>query len=239
MLRYLTAAACLVALVLIGGPARADDDTELRDIMQKAITFQAKGKFYGMGEGIDYTGDWSIQAPDAIRVEINIQVNGQAFKFIQAYHKDKGWVQIGDNLEEMSKDQLAITRDELHAHQIAELVGLNDKDCKLSTVGEKRINDKPAIGIRVECKGYSDVTLYFDKESSLLLLMERRAKDAQSGQEFNGESYYDDYKKVDGVLISYKQTINRDGKLYVENEITELASKDALDDAIFKKPGGK
>ena len=76
--------------------------------------------------------------------------HGQPFQFIQAYHKDKGWVQVGDNVEEMNKDQLAQTKDELHAHQIAALVGLNDKDCKLSAVGEKKINDKPAIGVRVE-----------------------------------------------------------------------------------------
>ena len=241
MLRYLTAA-CLVALVGIGGPARADDDKELKDIVakaikahggaenlakQKATVFQAKGKFYGMGDGIDYTGTWSIHTPDAIRVEIDIQVNGQPFKFIQVFHKDKGWVQIGDNVEEMGKDQLAITKDELHAHEIAGLVGLDGKDCKLSAVGEKKVNERPAIGVRVECKGYTDVTVYFDKENYHLVLMERRAKNAQSGQEFNGESYYDDYKKVDGVLMSYKQTIKRDGKLYVENEITELTTKDA------------
>src|SRR5262249_9165742 len=76
---------CLaVALaVAAAGAARADDQADLRKVIDKAIkamggeeklakykaeTFKMKGKFYGMGEGIDYTGQWQVQAPDKIRI---------------------------------------------------------------------------------------------------------------------------------------------------------------------------
>jgi hypothetical protein len=131
---------------------------------------------------------------------------------------------------------VAETKETMHAGRLARLIGLNDKECKLSAVGESKVNDRPAIGVRVECKGYQDVSLFFDKETSQLVKMERRATDAQMNKEFTEETLYGDFKKVDGVLVSHKQTIKRDGKVYVENETTDYEVKDKLDDKLFKKP---
>ncbi len=66
--------------------------------------------------------------------------------------------------------------------------------------------------------------------------MERRSKDPRADQDFTEDTYFNDYKKVNGVLTSFKRVTKRDGKLYNEIEITDFAVKDKLDDAIFKKP---
>jgi hypothetical protein len=55
-------------------------------------------------------------------------------------------------------------------------------------------------------------------------------------KEFTEETFYSGFKKVNGALVSDKQTIKRDGKVYVENETTEYEVKDKLDDKLFKKP---
>ncbi len=253
MMRFVTSAACVAALVLVGNPARAaDDDKELKDLVAKAIkahggaenlakikatVTQAKGKYYGVGEdGIDYTGTWQFQAPDRMRIEVTGEVGGQMFKIVRVMEKDKGWQQLMDNLEDSSKEQLKEDREEIHAHWLASLVVLNDKECKLSAAGEMKIDDKPALGVRVESKGYGDATLYFDKETNRLVMLERRARDVMKGEDFTSQTYLKDYKKVNGALMSYKQTIKRDGKVFVESEVTGLEIKDKLDDEVFKKP---
>jgi hypothetical protein len=252
MMRFVSAGCVTVFLLAVGVTARADDQKDLKDLIdkavkahggadniakEKAVVFKAKGKFYGIGEeGIPYTGTWSMQQPDRIRVEIDGEVAGQSFKFISVYDKDKGWIAVGEMLMDADKEHLAESREEMHAVRMAQLRGLTDKDCKLSPVGEVKVNDKPAIGVRVEYKGYQDVTLFFDKETNVLVKSERRAKDADSGKEFAAETFYSDYKKANGVLTAHKHIINRDGKIYVDHEITEIEVKDKLDDSLFKKP---
>jgi hypothetical protein len=234
------------------GAARADDQKDLNDLVEKAVkahggadnlaktkafVMKGKGKFYGLNDdGIPYTGVWSIQEPDRMRVEIEGEFMGQKFKVVTATDKDKGWTMMENNVQDAGKEQVAETKDQLHAGRLTHLVGLNDKDCKLSAVGESKVDDRPAIGVRVECKGYKDVSLFFDKETHHVLKMERRAKDVEMNKEFTEETFYGEYKKVDGALLAHKHTIKRDGKLYVEAEFTDFELKDKLDDNLFKKP---
>jgi hypothetical protein len=249
----LVASVCAAALLLgSGGPARADDQKEMNELIAKAVkahggadnlakikalVMKSKGKFYGLGdEGLPFTGIWYIEHPDRIRVEVTSEIMGQAFKFVQASDKGKGWILIGEDLKDLDKEHLDESREEMHANQLGRLVGLDAKDCKLAPVGEVKVNDRPALGVRVECKGYRDVTLFFDKENNQLVKSERRAKDVDAGKEYTAETLYGDYKKLDGVLTAHKVTINRDGKLFVESEVTEFEKKDMLDDKLFKKP---
>jgi hypothetical protein len=251
MNRFLTALAATALLFGAAVSARADDQQDLQDLVAKAIkahggadslakvkatVMQGKGKFYGRGDGIDYTGTWTFEVPDRMRIEITGEVNGQTFKFVRVVTKDKSWQQIMDDVEDSDKEQLKEDHEELHAHRLAMLVGLNDKDCKLSAAGETKVEDRPAVGVRVECKGHDDVTLYFDKETSRLVMLERRAKDVMANKDFTSQTVFKDYKKVDGVLVAYKHTIKRDGKLFVEHEVTDWAAKDKIDDSVFKKP---
>jgi hypothetical protein len=252
MMRF-ASAACVAAFLLSAGvTARADDQKDLKDLIDKAIkahggadniakqkasVMKGKGKFFGINdEGIPYTGTWAFQEPDRLRVEIEGEVGGQSFKFLSVVDKDKGWTLIGEMLQDTDKEHMAESREEMHAMRLSQLIGLTDKDCKLSAAGEAKVNDKPVIGVRVECKGYQDVTLFFDKETSQLVKQERRVKDVDMGKEFNGETFFSDYKKVNGILTSYKHVIKRDGKVYVDHEITEIEVKDQLDDKLFKKP---
>lgn len=239
---------CLLAFV---GPARADD-AKLHEVVARAIKahggadvltkFKAtvskqKGKFHGLGEALDYTSEESIQLPDRFRVEVHSKVGDQAFTFIQIINGDKGWRKIGDNTEELDKEMLEEAKEQMNSATISHLVCLNKKDYKLSSLGEVKVGDAPAIGIRVERKGFRDVSLFFDKDKSLLLKVETRGKDLmQGGQEYTSTILYDDYKKVEGMMVAYKVTVQRDGKPYVDGEMTEVKLSEKLDDSVFEKP---
>ena len=123
----------------------------------------------------------------------------------------------------MDKDQMAEAREDMHANAVTRFAPAVYKKAKLEPVGEVKINDKPALGLRVEVR-VSDVTLYFDKKSHHLVKSAApKSKNAMNGgSEFNNETYYSDYKKVDGVQVPFRVTTHRDGKKYVESEITNV-----------------
>jgi hypothetical protein len=238
----------LAAVVLSGGVLRADDAAGAKATIEKAIqaqggadvlkkftalTIKAKGTFYGMGDGIEYTSESSIQDPDKFRVE----VKAGDFKFVQIINGDKGWAVTGDNSQEMDKDQLEEAKESLYAHHVERLVPLLGEGYKLSSLGDVKVGDRAAVGVRVERKGHRDISLFFDKESHLLIKVERRAKDVMAGgQEYTAETLYSDYKKVDGLQVPHKETIKRDGKRYIEQEVTEAKPAEKLDDNTFAKP---
>jgi hypothetical protein len=223
------------AIVAKAAKALGDEATVAKD---KAVTIKGKGKFYGMGQGIDYTGEWWIQYPGQMKFEIDSSVNGMKFKFTQVLNGDKGWLKIADMEMELDKDGVEEAKEELYAQVVETLWPLKDeKMYQLALLGESKVGDRPVVGVKVASKGHRDINLYLDKDSSLLLKSERRIKDRMAGgQELTQETLHSDYKEIGGWKYAHKGVVNRDGKKYVEFELTELKTLEKLDDSIFGKP---
>src|SRR5439155_11186790 len=102
----------------------------------KAETFKMKGKFYGMGEGIDYTGEWQVQPPDKIRIQVDGDVGGMKVTFFtQVVNGDKVW-QKGFNEEAKEvtdKDELTEVKEQMNARKIESLLPLKDKAYQLAS----------------------------------------------------------------------------------------------------------
>jgi hypothetical protein len=245
MQRMILTLAVAAGVLLSGAASQADD--AVKTILDKAIKAQggpdnlkkfpalvvkSKGKFYGLGEGMDYTAEQWYQAPDRFKISLD----GGDFKFAQVINGKKGWVKINDDTMELPEAAVEEGKQEVHAQGLARLLTVTDKGLKLSSAGEMKIDGHAAIGVRFEAKGFRDVTLYFDKDSALVLKIERRGKDPRSGEEFTSESYYSGYKKVGDFQLAYKVKVNRDGKKYLEAEVTEAKPVEKLDDSVFDKP---
>lgn len=241
-----------VAGLLAGGAARADDAADVKAILDKAIaahggadhlaknkavSMQIKGKLYALGDGVDFTGEIASQLPDRVRFEMSLTVMGTNLKIKSVAKGDKGWVAVNDMVMEMSKEQMAESREQMHVAAVTRLVPLRDKAYKLSPLGEAKVEGKDAVGIRVEHKDRRDVSLYFDKKTGLLLKTETRGKDPMAGDnEFTAETLYDDYKKVDDFPVAHKVTIKRDGKPFIVSENSDVKVAEKLDDSNFEKP---
>ena len=80
-MRRLVCLAAILALVWSGN-SPADDQADMKALVNKAIkaaggaeklamfkgiTFKEKGTYYGMGQGVEFTGEWSEQMPDKMR----------------------------------------------------------------------------------------------------------------------------------------------------------------------------
>lgn len=210
------------------------------DILNKfpATTMKMKGKVHVMNQTFDFTGDFAVQMPDRIRHEINVDVMGMQFKQIQVLDKNKGWIAAAGQTREMNKEELEEAREEMHAGWVAgQLTPLLGKEYKLSSLGESKIGKRDAAGILVARKGYRDVNMYFDKKSGLLLKTESRVKDLMGGgQEVTQETFYDDYKDLQGVQVAHTLTMKRDGKDFLSGELTEVQAHEKLGDEHFAKP---
>jgi hypothetical protein len=89
----------------------------------------------------------------------------------------------------------------------------------------------------VSHQGHRDVSLYFDKETGLLVKSVQTVKAQElGGQEVKQEFFQKDYKEVGGVKVPTKHVFLRDGKKYVEAEGTEIKLLEKLDDGTFGKP---
>jgi hypothetical protein len=250
-MRTIVGVLSVLGLSAIVVPVRADDDAQLREVIAKAIkahgddnlmkykgsVAKSKGKFFALGEGADYTGEFSLQLPNRMRTEVQFKIGDQDVMFLQIIDGNKGWRKIQDKTEDLDKDMIAEAKEQMNASNITHLVCLKDKEYKLSPLGEVKVGDRPSIGIRVERKGYRDVSLFFDKDKNLLLQMETRGKDLmRGGEEYTATTRYDDYKEVEGMRVAHKVTIEHDGKLFVEGETTDVKLSEKLDDSLFEKP---
>jgi outer membrane lipoprotein-sorting protein len=244
-----------VAGLLAGGAVRADDAADVKAVLDKAIaahggadnltkykavSMHVKGKLHGViGDSVDVMGDISSQLPDRLRFEMAVSVMGMDFKITQVVNGDKGWVALNDKVMEMTKEQMAEAKEQMHVGAVTRLVALRDKAYKLSPLGDAKVEGKDAVGVRVEHKDRRDVSLFFDKKTGLLLKTETRGKDPMAGdKEFTAETLYDDYKKVDGLPVAHKVTVKRDGKPFLDSESSDVKVSEKLDDSTFEKPAG-
>jgi len=227
------------------------DDKEAQALVAKAIKAHGgadalakftgsvakfKGKFHGMGAAIDMTGEISSQGADKLKVDVSVEAGGQTFQIVTVFDGDKGWIRVGNNTMALDKDQIAETREQAHAGWVATLTPLTGKGFTLATTGELVVKEKPALGVKVSAKGRRDVMLYFDKQTGMLVKYESHVKDEGTGQEVTEEAFVSAYKEVQGTKQAMKFTTKRDGKLYVEGEVTDYQLVDKLGADVFAKP---
>jgi hypothetical protein len=242
-----TMGAMLAGLLLFTGaaPGRADEQAELRTIIQKAIdarggaeklakqaamTWKEKGTYHGMGNALPFESDCAVQWPAQFRLEI-------VGIFTLVLDGDKGWIRANNETREMTKDELAEQKEEHYCGWVTALTPLKDKAFALAPLGEVKVEDRPAVGVRVSRTGHRDVNLFFDKKSGLLAKAEYTVKSPElGGQEVTQEVSYQDYREIEGVKHPIKVVLKRDGKLFVEGERSDLKPAAKLAEGTFAKP---
>jgi hypothetical protein len=240
----------LVAGVLLGAQAgaRADDvqavlDRAIKahggaDKLGKQHTIQTKSKgTIELAGGIDFTDETIIQPPGQVKTATTLQVNGQSITVNVVFDKDKGWVKTGDTVMDMKDALLAEMKEVAYLTRIGRVVFLEEgKDAEVSLVGDDKVDGRDVVALRVAAKGHKDVTLYFDKQTGLLAKISRQALDAQTGQEVSEERIIQEYQDVGGVKVAKKVLVNRDGKKFLEAEVTDVQFMEKVDDSTFAKP---
>jgi zinc protease len=196
----------------------------------QAVTFTEKGTYYGMGDGLPYTGKHALQYPNQFRMEIE-------GVFTLILNGDKGWTTMMGEVKEMSKQQLATQIQDHKAGWIMSLAPLTDKAYTIKKLADAKVDGKTANVVQVSRKDYPEVKLYFDAKSNFLVKSEFKTKAEDMGfKEVTMEGYFSDYREVDGIKTPFKNVMKRDGKLFVESEVTSLKAEGKLDAKVFAMP---
>src|SRR5262249_10118634 len=114
------------------------------------------------------------------------------------------------------------------------LTALSDKEFKLSPLGEVKVGDVEAAGMRISHKDFKDVSFFFNKKDGLPIKSEIALVDPGM-KEITLECLFSDYKEFDSIQYPSKVTIKADGKEFTM-EVSELKAVDKQDDSVFAKP---
>ncbi|MCI0637805.1 MAG: hypothetical protein L0Y72_28805 [Gemmataceae bacterium] len=243
----------LGALLVLVNAGRSGEDKDLRGIIDKALAahggeanlakFKAQsvkgaGKFYGLGEAIDFNIEVIAQDDKQFRFAIDLKIMGADLKVIAVVNGDKGWEKVNDDVKEMSAEEVAEHKEQMHSDAVASLLPLKNKAYKLATLGDVKVGDQPAVGVRVSKKGHRDVNLYFDKSKGQLIKSEYVVKDIKAGgdTEITQTTFYHDYKESQGIRHPTKLLIERDGKKFSDTLMSEIQLFEKVDNSTFNRP---
>ncbi len=201
----------------------------------KASVSKFKGKFHGQGLEADMTGT-QFMAPHRQKVEAALDASGNAISYLRIIDGDKGWQSINGNPEELSKDQLEDFHQNMFADRLASLHAFTHKDLKVTPAGESKVEGKDAVGVKASAKGHGDVTVYFDKATGHVLKTSFKGKDPMSGDDYTQDTLYGNYKKAGSLVVPHKIEIKRDGKPFMEMELTTVTVEPSIPDKEFAKP---
>jgi hypothetical protein len=226
----------------------ADDDCKA--IIDKAIKahggLEKLTKFTGgrskskgtieVAGGLNFTSESAFQQPDKFKETLELDVMGNKVTVVTVFNGEKGWISANGETKEMEDKILEASKEQTHFMQITRMAMLKDKKAEFSPLGESKVNDKPAVGVKVSAKGHKDVNMFFDKETGLLAKVERRTLDAMSGEDVAEERIITEYQDIDGLKVAKKVIINREGKKFMEVELLEHKPQEKIDASEFGKP---
>ncbi len=241
----------LAGLFLLTPIAQADDAADAKAIVEKAVkargdkpdakfsamTWKDKGKFTGGGFELPYTAEWAFQSPDKYRFVFTGTVGDAKINMTVVVNGEKAWEAEGDKSREITGEKLEQTRNEAYQFRVSALTPLlTDKDFTLATAKGKDVDKKPTVAVKVTHDKKPPITLYFDKESGLLVKRELIVKDEfQKWKEVLDEAYFSDYKESDGKKHFTKLKIVRDGKTLIESTLSDAKEAEKLDPKLFEK----
>ena len=242
-------AAASLSIVLIGS-ARADEK-EVTAVLDKAIkalggeeklakaagfSWKTKGTLTFNDSDNPISGQATLKGIGHYRNEFEGEFGGNQFKGVTVLSGDKGWRKIGEMLMELDGDALASERRTVYLQAVPNSVlPLKGKGFKVESGGEEKVDDKPAVVLKVTGPDGKDFQISFDKESGLPVKQVAKVS-GFNGDEFTQETTFKDYKDFGGIKKATKVESKRDGEKFLVAEISDFKALDKVDDATFAEP---
>ena len=252
-MKLLALASCaLGTLLVLADCGRSGDAKDVRAVIDRAVeahggaarlakfkvhTMKGTGKFYGAGDALDFTLAATSHGDKQFHAAIDLNIAGQDLKIVLVVDGAKGWEKINGDVKDMPADELAEHQEQMHADAVIGLRPLGSRDYQLAPLGEVKVGDHPAVGVRVSRKGRRDVNLFFDKAKGHLVKSEQVIKDIKAGgNEANQVVFYSDYKEFQGTRQPTRILVERDGAKFTDTQVTELRLQENADSGIFDRP---
>jgi len=207
----------------------------------KAVKSKSKGTMTLPGAGdFPFTQEITAMQPNKLRDTLELKVGDKTITRTLWFNGDKLSIEqdgkeitLDDDMTKAIKERLL---DASYMGKVSRLLPLvKEKGFEMSLVGEEKVEGKPAIGVLVKSKGHKDITLYFDKETSLLAKVQFRTVKEGTEKEVTEDRIVASYEKEDGLPFPKKIVVKHDGEKYVEAEVVERKILEKVDDSEFTK----
>jgi hypothetical protein len=226
---------------LADDPPRAVIDKALKALggEEKLTKFKAqhmKGKatLDIMGMTVSGTIESYAQRPDRFKNVLELNINGMKITQLQIMNQDKITMTVNGMAIPLNDAMREEFKQEAHAEGVTSLLPLKDDKYELVSLGESKVGEHAAVGIKITREGYREITLHFDAQNGLLVKSAYKVTDPMTNREYLQESYFSDYKESDGIKEPRKVRAERDGKKLLEYEITEAEHLEKIDDKVFE-----
>lgn len=198
-----------------------------------ALTGQSKGTL-SLDAAQEIRNQFTVQGLDQMKWETQIGTGSIQL----GLNKSSLWIASNNGRgNDAPKEMILAFRRGFAALRIAEtLVDLRGKDWKLSCLGELKIDDTPAIGLKASRRGEPDLDLWFDAKTRLPLKVELRLQKPGESAEMTLSAVLRDYRKSGERQFFGKMTVYHDGTKVLEVERSDVKVVDRLDDTTFDKP---
>lgn len=202
---------------------------KIKSVQSQRLTGQI---FFGEGSANPFVV--SFERPGKIREEININDKN----ILEINNGKEGWVinpfSGSDDARAMNDDELRNTASS--ADMDGPLVDYKEGKNQIEYVGIENVEEKPAFKLLVKQKNgqtrydYIDTTTFLESkwEGSIL----------NNGQQQQSESFFHNYKSVDGIMYAYEIVSDSPGGTN-KQKITfgKIEIDPKLDDSVFAQPG--
>lgn len=246
MQRALAIVLATSALLSSAGRACSEQPAPVRAILDRAITatggkttLASVKNITGKGTGT-YYGDWfplgctvsgAVQFPDQKRMELTFGLDGLRTTYIAVLNDNQGWRNSNGRTTPMNADDLAAMQADVYVNWLTTIVPLLNSAFQITALGQSQENGRAAQGIQINRDGRPEVRMYFDEDSGLLL-RSTVAVTSNLKQQYR----YGNYKSFQGVQRAVRQTIQRNGKKFMEVEFSEVGINQPLTGDEFSKP---
>ena len=220
-------------------------------IRARAVQAKTKGTFRdptmkgSILEGAKFTGEVITQLPTQAKVSLLVETVGGPYSIIQVLNGNQSWTRDREVSQQDGAAATADLKESAYVDYVSTLIPLlKDKAYTLSSAGEAHVKNRPAVAIIVASKGHPGVTLYFDKDSGLLIKTRQRRGDPSTNKEIVHEEIFSDYQEVnplqkqeeilravhvgtdDAALLKYlaKQTLSEEVRNKIQDFIRELGN---------------
>jgi hypothetical protein len=242
-----TTVAAGVLLGLAALPLRADPAQDLVERAVKAhggtsalerartLRYNATGTIAAAGKDVPFTSEVTWQLPGRYRVTLDLGTGQDRSQVVRVVTPDKGWQTTGGMVTELGPDRLEELQEEAYVLWLFTLVPLlKEPGFDLSPLPEVQVGGRAALGVKVAHKGHADVRLYFDKETGLLVQIERRAR--EGGLPVQKRYVYANHKEFDGVRLPTREAELTTGQPTVELKDITYRLLRGVNDSTFAKP---
>ena len=182
-----------------------------------------------------FQSETTVQLPNQFRNVIHLE-NEHKTVFVNILNGDKVYFALDGQPQKVSDTLATELHETMQINQAVRLVPLlTDKTYTLEALGEVKVDDQPAVGVKASAKDRRELRLFFGKDTGLLIKTEHTIDDG-AGKEVVQEEMYSDFQDVAGYRRPMKIAVFRNGKKIMEAEVVEVKYLDKVDAAEFAKP---